>query len=175
MKYWHPHLPLGQYNSVFTLVMIKNYFIYITNYKDINIKIKTKKCPILFIINNKYFHGPSLHTYFKSPNISGPSLLFSEFVMVRVDKNTLLKLPVRKSPSKLKSIPVGVSQLQLVNLHRNRRYFVIKLHTWFCLFEKTVDTHKILINAIKFYVCLQEIWWTKPCVKFYDEISPISM
>jgi hypothetical protein len=25
------------------------------------------------------------------------------------------------------------SQLQLVNLHRNRRYFVIKLHTWFCL------------------------------------------
>jgi hypothetical protein len=24
--------------------------------------------------------------------------------------------------------------------------------------EKTVDTHKILINAIKCYVCLQEIW-----------------
>jgi hypothetical protein len=24
--------------------------------------------------------------------------------------------------------------------------------------EKTVDTHKILINAIKVYVCLQEIW-----------------
>ena len=24
--------------------------------------------------------------------------------------------------------------------------------------EQTVDTHKILINAIKFYVCLQEIW-----------------
>ena len=23
--------------------------------------------------------------------------------------------------------------------------------------EKTVDTHKMLINAIKFYVCLQEI------------------
>ena len=23
--------------------------------------------------------------------------------------------------------------------------------------EKTVDTHKILINVIKFYVCLQEI------------------
>jgi hypothetical protein len=69
LEYWHPHLPLGQYNSVFTLVMIKNYFIYITNYKDINIKIKTKKCPILFIINNKYFHGPSLHTYFKSPNL----------------------------------------------------------------------------------------------------------
>jgi hypothetical protein len=24
--------------------------------------------------------------------------------------------------------------------------------------EKNVDTHKILINAITFYVCLQEIW-----------------
>jgi hypothetical protein len=24
-------------------------------------------------------------------------------------------------------------QLQLVNIHRNRRYFVIKLHTWICL------------------------------------------
>ena len=24
--------------------------------------------------------------------------------------------------------------------------------------EQTVDTHKILINAIKLYVCLQEIW-----------------
>ena len=28
---------------------------------------------------------------------------------------------------------MGVSPLQLVNLHKNRRYFVIKLHTWFCL------------------------------------------
>ena len=41
--------------------------------------------------------------------------------MLVQDKNTSLKLPV------------GVSPLQLVNLHRNRRYFVIKLHTWFCL------------------------------------------
>ena len=24
--------------------------------------------------------------------------------------------------------------------------------------EKTVDTHQILINAIKFYVCHQEMW-----------------
>jgi hypothetical protein len=32
-----------------------------------------------------------------------------------------------------------------------------------------------LLNATTFYVCLQEIWKTKPCVKFYDEISPISM
>jgi hypothetical protein len=30
-------------------------------------------------------------------------------------------------------LPAGVAPLQLVNLHRNQRYFVIKLHTWFCL------------------------------------------
>jgi hypothetical protein len=24
--------------------------------------------------------------------------------------------------------------------------------------EKTVDTHNLLINAINFYVCLQDIW-----------------
>ena len=39
-------------------------------------------------------------------------------------------------------------QLQLVNLHRNRRYFVIKLHTWFCL-------SYFLKTNIKFYFIYQ--------------------
>jgi hypothetical protein len=52
---------------------------------------------------------------FKSVIQSGRSLFLSKI------KNTLLKLPV------------GVSPFQLVNLHRNQRYFIIKLHTWFCL------------------------------------------
>ena len=39
-------------------------------------------------------------------------------------------------------------QLQLVNLHRNRRYFVIKLHTWFCL-------SYFLEISIKFYCIYQ--------------------
>jgi hypothetical protein len=39
-------------------------------------------------------------------------------------------------------------QLQLVNLHRNRRYFVIKLHTWFCL-------SYFLKTSIKFYYIYQ--------------------
>jgi hypothetical protein len=51
-------------------------------YEDINIKIKTKE--MSNFIYYQYFHGPSLHTYFKSSNISGPSLLWSEFVIVRV-------------------------------------------------------------------------------------------
>ena len=47
----------------------------------------------------------------------------------------------------------NISLYTLILLHCNRaavsrnRYGV----------EKTVDTHKILINAITFYVCLQEI------------------
>jgi hypothetical protein len=43
--------------------------------------------------------------------------------------------------------------------------FLCKFTSWSCAVsrnrygvEKTVDTHTILINAIKFYVCLQEIW-----------------
>jgi hypothetical protein len=43
---------------------------------------------------------------------------------------------------------VGVSPLQLVNLHRNRRYFVIKLHTWFFL-------SYFLKTNIKFYCSYQ--------------------
>jgi hypothetical protein len=39
-------------------------------------------------------------------------------------------------------------QLQLVNLHRNGRYFVIKLHTWFCL-------SYFLKTNIKFYSIYQ--------------------
>jgi hypothetical protein len=45
---------------------------------------------------------------------------------------------------------VGVSPLQLINLHRNRRYFVIKLHTWFC-FTFLEDKHKILLHLSIFY------------------------
>jgi hypothetical protein len=63
-----------------------------------------------------YMHLFSMQSQcFKSVIQSGRSLFLSKI------KNTSLKLPE------------GVSPLQLVNSHRNRRYFVIKLHTWFCL------------------------------------------
>jgi hypothetical protein len=52
--------------------------------------------------------------------------------------------------SKIK-LPEGVSPLQLVNLHRNRRYFVLKLHTWFCL-------SYFLKTNIKFY-CIYPIFY----------------
>jgi hypothetical protein len=69
---------------------------------------------------------------FKSVIQSGRSLFLSKI------KNTSLKWPV------------GVSPLQLVNLHRNQRYFVIKLHTWFCLIFLE-DKHKILLHITIFY------------------------
>jgi hypothetical protein len=42
-------------------------------------------------------------------------------------------------------------QLQLVNLHRNRRYFVIKLHTWFFSIIFLEDKHKMLLHLSIFY------------------------
>jgi hypothetical protein len=53
-------------------------------------------------------------------------------------------------------------QLQLVNLHRNRRYFVIKLHTWFCLsyFLKTSITfyciYQYFMSINSFFNTLKE-------------------
>ena len=89
---------------------------------------------------NKYnidFFYHALAVCFKSVIQSGRSLFLSKI------KNTSLKLPV------------GVSPLQLVNLHRNRRYFVLKLHTWFCLsyFLKTNIIQLLHLNEInmRFY------------------------
>ena len=45
---------------------------------------------------------------------------------------------------------MGVSPLQLVNLHRNQRYFVIKLHTWFCL-SYFLKTNTILLHLSILY------------------------
>jgi hypothetical protein len=55
------------------------------------------------------------------------------------DKNTLLKLPV------------GVSPLQLVNLHRNRRYFVIKTSHMVLSIIFLEDKHNILLYLSIFY------------------------
>ena len=58
------------------------------------------------------------------------------FVLVQ-DKNTSLKLHV------------GVSPLQFVNLHRNRRYFVIKHMVLSIIFLE--DKHKIVLHLSIFY------------------------
>jgi hypothetical protein len=56
---------------------------------------------------------------------------------------------------------VGVSPLQLVNLYRNRRYFVIKLHTWFCL-SYFLKTNINLLHLSIFYE-YQQIFQHRIC------------
>jgi hypothetical protein len=58
---------------------------------------------------------------------------FHQFFFLNIGHpiRTLIILVQDKNTSLI--LPVGVSPLQLVNLHRNRIYVVIKLHTWFCL------------------------------------------
>jgi hypothetical protein len=52
--------------------------------------------------------------------------LFDSGILLIIDLN---KIKGEKRGGTSLKLPVGVSPLQLVNLHRHRRYFVIKLHT----------------------------------------------
>jgi hypothetical protein len=69
--------------------------------------------------------------------LSWPSIYVSYRFTIGHPIRTLIILVQDKDIS-LKLL-VGVSPLQLVNLHRNRRYFVIKLHTWFVKFSKMAN------------------------------------
>ena len=92
-----------------------------------------------FLLNTswKYFFTRGASWLKRGASRRGASCPDSRTLIILVqDKNTSLKLLV------------GVSPLQLVNLHRNRRYFVIKLHTWFCL-------SYFLKTNIKFYCIYQ--------------------
>ena len=79
-----------------------------------------------FLLHASFYHAKSV--CFKSVIQSGRSLFLSKI------KNISLKLPV------------GVSPLQLVNLHRNRRYFVMVLSIIFL-----EDKHKIVLHLSIFY------------------------
>jgi hypothetical protein len=70
--------------------------------------------------------------------------------LARLLMSIVYKYRILTSPAfqPCKYFPVGVSPFQLVNLHRNRRYFVIKLHTWFFL-------SYFLKTNIKFYCIYQ--------------------
>jgi hypothetical protein len=80
---------------------------------------------------------------FKSVIQSGRSLVLSKI------QNTWLKLPV------------GVSPFQLVYLHRNRRYFVIKLHTWFCL-SYFLKTNITFYCIYQYYMSINSFFNTVP-------------
>ena len=88
--------------------------------------------------------------YFKSVIQSGRSLFLSKI------KNT--------------------SPLQLVNLHRNRRYFVIKLHTWFCLsyFLKTNIKCYCILDLSIFYV-YQQFFQHRICYSIQPQLQLINL
>ena len=67
---------------------------------------------------------------------------------------------------------MGVYPLQLVNLYRNRRYFVIKLHTWFCLIFLE-DKHNILLHLSIFYE-YQQFFQHRICFQITNETSHVT-
>ena len=74
------------------------------------------------------------------------------------DKHTSLKLPV------------GVCRLQLVNLYRNRRYFVIKLHTWFCL-SYFMETNITLYCIYQYFMSINSFFNTLSVCRYSRPIT----
>ena len=64
---------------------------------------------------------------------------------------------------------MGVSPLQLVNIHRNRRYFVRKLHTWFL-----EDKHKILLHVSICYE-YQQFFQHRICFSIQPQLQLVNL
>ena len=84
----------------------------------------------------------------------------SSIILVQ-DKNTSLKLPV------------GISPLQLVNLHRNRRYFVIKLHMVLSIIFLE-DKHNIVLHLSIFYE-YQQFFQHSICFSIQPQLQLINL
>ena len=78
------------------------------------------------------------------------------------DKNTSLKLPVDVSP------------LQLVNLHGNRRYFVIKLHTWFCL-SYFLKTNIKLYCIYQYFMSINNFFQHRICFSIQPQLQLVNL
>ena len=60
--------------------------------------------------------------------------------------------------------------LQLVNLHRNRRYFVIKLHTWFCL-SYFLKTNITLYCIYQYFMSINSLFNTVSVSRYSRPIT----
>ena len=78
----------------------------------------------IFIIANRRYFVIKLHTWFCLSYFLKTNIKFYCIYQYFMSINSFFQHRICFSIQ---------PQLQLVNLHRNRRYFVIKLHTWFCL------------------------------------------
>jgi hypothetical protein len=61
-------------------------------------------------------------------------------------------------------------QLQLVNLHRNRRYFVIKLHTWFSL-SYILKTNIKLYSIYQYFMSINSFFNTVSVSRYSRPIT----
>jgi hypothetical protein len=68
---------------------------------------------------------------------------------------------------------VGVSPLQLVNLHKNRRYFIIKLHTWFFL-SYFLKTNKLLLHLSIFHE-YQKFFQHRICFSIQPQLQLVNL
>ena len=69
---------------------------------------------------------------------------------------------------------MGVSPLQLVNLHTNRRYFVIKLHTWFFSIIFLEEKHKILLHLSILYE-YQQFFQHRICFSIQPQFQLVNL
>jgi hypothetical protein len=61
-------------------------------------------------------------------------------------------------------------QLPLVNLHRNRRYFVIKLHTWFCQ-SYFLKTNIKLYSIYQYFMSINNLFNTVSVSRYSRPIT----
>ena len=79
--------------------------------------------------------------------------------------NILLHLSIFYEYQQVFSTPylfLDTAQLQLVNLYRNRRYFVIKLHTWFCL-SYFLKTNITFYSIYQYFMSIKSFFQHRIC------------
>ena len=69
---------------------------------------------------------------------------------------------------------MGVSTLQLVNLYRNRRYFVIKLHTWFCL-SYFLKTNIKLYRIYQYFMSINSFFQHRICLPIQPQLQFVNL
>ena len=69
---------------------------------------------------------------------------------------------------------MGVSTLQLVNLYTNRRYFVIKLHTWFCL-SYFLKTNIKLYRIYQYFMSINSFFQHRSCLSIQPQLQFVNL
>ena len=91
------------------------------------------------------------------------------------NKNTSLKyIYLWFQSRRFLEIEHKISPLQLVNLHRNRRYFVIKLHTWFCL-SYFLKTNIKLYCIYQYFMSINSFFQHRICFSIQPQLQLVNL